>query len=520
MPTFEEILTQENCTDEQRGAINHPDATWVLQACPGSGKTKTAALRVGHLLQGWPHKHRGIALLSHTNVAVESFTTAFRRLGLNQAMSYPHFVGTLDSFIAKYILLPFGHRVMECSRPPILIEGREHFTHAFTVSPQNNRGQRPHIIEFSPKYQDGTFSFVANPGSRLAIAQFRQEDIENCLKRFGRAGFYTHAHSRYWTLRILNEVPRIGEILSQRFLKLIIDEAQDTSDIQEAIVFALATSGINVSLIGDPDQAIYNFAGADGSFLERFRGENQPLKLSVNFRSNNNIVQVVKGFSSIQEMQSREADTVEGHGAFVLTYPNNDEQSVITAFSESINSLNLKVSQSAILLRGNEDCRRIRGEHAQGAKTGLMPHFVKAACFRETGDIANAYKEVTLGIFNLMACPENLKRQLIKNPSDKLSKQFRRLVWLYLREQLPSASLRGTAWHPLLLTSLGTFLPTISTLLSIQQPDQLGRKLQNRDFQAQPMFNGLRQELRIDTIHQAKGETLESVLFLRPPQSS
>ncbi|MBY0449626.1 MAG: ATP-dependent helicase [Cyanobacteria bacterium] len=531
MPTFEEILTQENCTEEQRSAINHPDAAWVLQACPGSGKTKTAALRVGHLLQSWPDKHRGIALLSHTNVAVESFTSAFRRLGLNRAMTYPHFVGTLDSFIAKFLILPFGHIVMGCSKAPILLEGDEHF---LTSSYQDRNGNTKKFATYGIKHgitgeqtpcitkfelvRDGD-NFIGVPTQenktkiKATIATACKEKALDALNSFGVKGFYTHAHAKYWALKLLKEYPKISQIIAYRFSKILVDEAQDTSDLQECILKLLSDTGVSVSLVGDPDQAIYAFAGANGSILDRFRGENQPLKLSVNFRSNNNIVQAVKDFASIQKMQSRETDAVEGQGAFVLTYPNNDEQDVITAFSESINSLNLEVFHSAILLRGNKDCRRIRGEHAQGAKTGLMPHFVKAACYRETGDIANAYKEVTLGIFNLMACPENLKRQLIKNPSDKISKQFRRLVWLYLREQLPSASLQGTTWHPRLLASLDTFLPKISTLLSIQQPDQLGRKLQNSYFQDQPMFNGLRQELRVDTIHQAKGETLEAVLF-------
>lgn len=107
-------------TPQQQDVIQNRSGLFTVRACPGSGKTVTVAARLRHLFRNWQHKNQGIAVASFTNIAwmeihdylAKEFNTPFP--------GYPHFLGTLDSFINTYIFLPFGHLVMKSGRRPEL----------------------------------------------------------------------------------------------------------------------------------------------------------------------------------------------------------------------------------------------------------------------------------------------------------------------------------------------------------------------------------------------------------------
>ena len=74
----------------------------VLCAVPGSGKTFIVAKKLLKYLNAWPLSHRGVAALSFTNVASDEIKRQTSELSSRFAsVSYPHFIGTLDSFINK-----------------------------------------------------------------------------------------------------------------------------------------------------------------------------------------------------------------------------------------------------------------------------------------------------------------------------------------------------------------------------------------------------------------------------------
>ena len=91
-------------TDEQKDVLASKDRITLVQAGPGSGKTKVFAEIVDNRLRGWSDKIGGLAALSFTNVAraeIEDRVCA--------ATVSPHFVGTLDAFFLRFVIGPFGH---------------------------------------------------------------------------------------------------------------------------------------------------------------------------------------------------------------------------------------------------------------------------------------------------------------------------------------------------------------------------------------------------------------------------
>ena len=79
----------------------------VVKACPGSGKTYTVAHKLKKEVEFWENKYSGIAVLSFTNVACIEIKNKYKEINAGLELSYPHFIGTFDSFIYKYIFNTF-----------------------------------------------------------------------------------------------------------------------------------------------------------------------------------------------------------------------------------------------------------------------------------------------------------------------------------------------------------------------------------------------------------------------------
>jgi DNA helicase-2/ATP-dependent DNA helicase PcrA len=83
-------------------------STIDIEACPGSGKTTLLVAKLAILANGWTSRSQGICVLSHTNAARNeisqrlSFTTAGHAL-----LRYPHFIGTIHSFVNEFLALPW-----------------------------------------------------------------------------------------------------------------------------------------------------------------------------------------------------------------------------------------------------------------------------------------------------------------------------------------------------------------------------------------------------------------------------
>jgi len=252
--------------------------------------------------------------------AIGSFEEKFAEVGCLEFPGFPHFVGTLDAFITRFLLSNFGHLVMKCSHSPTLIKGSENFlddpqlkvwidkkpSGKYTIGIANLKvgieNEKAYLFYAPPK---GGKILPSNPSAAF-----------NALQSLAQKGFYTHDHARYWGAKILEDVPRICEILAHRFQEIIVDEAQDTNLWQQKILLALERAGTKLMLVGDPEQSIFEFGHGDATHLidhsKREGVENK--RLSKNLRSNQKIVEAVTRFSTI-EMSSDQTIDKEWQGA-------------------------------------------------------------------------------------------------------------------------------------------------------------------------------------------------------------
>lgn len=95
-----EILLGNVSFDAPRRDIIKKLDSFDVQAFPGSGKTTVLIAKLAILAKKWPYEHKGICVLSHTNVAREEIETRLGQTDLGKKLlSYPHFVGTVHSFL-------------------------------------------------------------------------------------------------------------------------------------------------------------------------------------------------------------------------------------------------------------------------------------------------------------------------------------------------------------------------------------------------------------------------------------
>ena len=94
--------------DEPRRQFLTRRSTVDVSACPGSGKTTLIVAKLAILARKWPHRTKGICVLSHTNVAREEIQLRLGRTVVGQRLlSYPHFIDTIHGFVNRFLALPW-----------------------------------------------------------------------------------------------------------------------------------------------------------------------------------------------------------------------------------------------------------------------------------------------------------------------------------------------------------------------------------------------------------------------------
>jgi len=79
-----------------------------VQACPGSGKTTMVAAKLIIIAKKWKQAHQGVCVLTHTNVAKgEIIDRLERSVDGQKLLSYPHFIGTIQEFVNKFLAIPY-----------------------------------------------------------------------------------------------------------------------------------------------------------------------------------------------------------------------------------------------------------------------------------------------------------------------------------------------------------------------------------------------------------------------------
>ena len=329
------ILTSE------QDAFLDAEGRIVLCACPGSGKTFIIAKKLLKYIQSWEYSHRGIAVISFTNVASQEIDIQTKELLQDGfKIEYPHFIATIDSFINTFILLRFGYLMRnENRKKPVILHENYGEIPFYSKNPECHRRKciaNPHEFHWSVNGK------LLRNGKEIDCPITGKRPCETYKKTMIKNGFVTQTEASALSYLLLKKYPQIAKAIAFRFPVIMIDEAQDTSEEQMAIIDLLAESTVNtLVLVGDPDQSIYEWRNATPEGFIRKMSDDKwdTLRLTSNFRSSQHICNATHEFS--HTMRSDGPSKAEGDHALYIQKPillqykdGTDKSNLISRFKE------------------------------------------------------------------------------------------------------------------------------------------------------------------------------------------
>ena len=365
----------EKLSESQRNIVNCTDSRIIVKACPGSGKTFSVTARLAKLLiANELGRHQGIATLSFTNTACDEIIKGMKKDYNISEIKHPHYIGTIDSFINNYIFLPYGHLVMRCKERPEIVGTV--YNKWFDYDPKKRNFDKSKIVD--PNYYFDKVSFnLNNTLLRLLPYQsyhFGKSDWDIPHKKDGsykkivsdllimkhhhfNEGKAIQSDANYLALRILKNYPQIVTNIVERFPILVVDEAQDTTAIQMAIIDILDSAGMHsIMLIGDPNQAIFEWNTADPDlFLKKYNSEKwKSLELFENRRSSTHICSVINNFFA-ENMQSVSEDKDCIEFPILKTHQTDNESisNIVNEFKIKCTEMGINEDAFAIVYRGS-----------------------------------------------------------------------------------------------------------------------------------------------------------------------
>jgi DNA helicase-2/ATP-dependent DNA helicase PcrA len=372
-------------TAQQRDVVDAP-GDFLLLACPGSGKTRCSAARVAERVRG----HAKIAVCSYTNVGVERIGTLIAG-EFGAVLGPQHFLGTIHGFLLRFVVYPFAH-MLGAPQGPHVREGSWPEVH------MGGDPKKPIPLDAFRRTRSGALTITAHPRylRHLETAEIVASVGEEVSRRkdglFRKAGVVSADDAMWIALRILTQYPGIAAAVAQRFEELLLDEAQDTSELQLACLHRLRATGklASLVLVGDLEQSIFSFQGASAPAcrkLATYHGLGA-LELTENHRSSQPICDVAAHFCS-----RGTPDTAVGPDADceirpeVVLYPPTNMPAAMTLFRSRLAEYEISPKNAAVLVRSWSVADALIGE----------PHRIKIEDRpRRVGRIAQALAGGTL----------------------------------------------------------------------------------------------------------------------------
>lgn len=516
----------------------------ILNACPGSGKTTTIAKKIielEHLNEIGGHS--GVACLSFTNSAKDEINEAYRKLS-GKSLQFPNHVSTIDSFINKFITLPFYNLLnRDFSRPKILDHtnilddmwrttyvDRNGKTQDGLIRPLNNSEYKaknnrsifhlylPSEIRIEP---NGTFSINGNQPSadKVNKTNFVKycELIKN--KQFTK-GLISTNDSAYIALYLLKNNPKISEWLSLRFPFIIIDEAQDNSIMQHAIFEELIKQGLNnIELIGDPYQSLYEWRDAKPTeFLRKYDEDEtwQSFDLTDNRRSPQNIINI---FSQVRRQNDSKINSVDcqelDESIIIYKYSANNHQSIIKHYDNTCSKN--KYINSCIVARGNSLKDALLGNKAEQRPWGieLPKNIIYAKNLYFSGDIKNAIKEIRTICIHLIHSNINDYHKLKEIERENGTDPTFNSLMITILDEIPEFTMTIRDWTSktqIYLKEKLNLAYDVDFKLRSRKSTYLDKSTLDENVEEHFRKSYSSFNIPITTIHQVKGKTLDSIL--------
>lgn len=226
-----------------------------IHACPGSGKTTILVAKLAILSRRWKWSNRGICVLSHTNVAREEIEERLGSLSVGKRLlSYPHFIGTIQSFFDTFFAMPF---LRSCGCPVNIVDTdyvvERRWGNIWTKTWLEAHGK--------DKYVCDPLELPYKLDVKLGEETTTYKNVVKSITESRRRGEFTFNEMELYATRGLECKAILSKLIQMRFPIIFIDEAQDTKrQIWELFdkIYEKPFYNSFYQAYGDSNQAIFN----------------------------------------------------------------------------------------------------------------------------------------------------------------------------------------------------------------------------------------------------------------------
>jgi DNA helicase-2/ATP-dependent DNA helicase PcrA len=358
-------MNLDDLNPEQKDAVLTTEGRVLILAGAGSGKTKVLTYRMAHLIQGLNTPPQAILGLTFTNKAAAEMR---KRLGA--------LVGTKQA--AKTTLSTFHSFCLRVLREEIHHLG---FTKNFSLYDEGDVVRMAKVIARDLLEREGDLPSLAPTLSLISKA--RSKGLDSSLitdnnewhQNFTRTlfdrlqeGFRAYNALDFdslltETVRLFEKHPEVLQRYQQRFQYVMIDEYQDTNPIQYRLAELLTDRSRNLCVVGDDDQSIYGWRGAEVKNILNF-DQAKVIKLEQNYRSTNTILEAANHVIKLNTTRhSKRLWSKKGLGAKIEVFhaPTDLEEAQSIAFriAKLKEEFNVPWSHFAVLYRSNRLSRQM-----------------------------------------------------------------------------------------------------------------------------------------------------------------
>lgn len=376
MPTTEELITA-NLNEPQKRAVLETDGPLLILAGAGSGKTRALTHRIANLIHNGVQPWQILAVTFTNKAASEMKERIENMLHMTEGEDLGQWqlnagkmpvMGTFHSICARIL------------RKDIERIGRDR---SFVIYDKDDQQRLMKEVlkemgiddkELKPKAALGYVGrfkceALSPKEAEHQATTARMHQVIDAYKRYQKALFEANALDFddliLETVRLFKEVPDVLERYQETWKYLHVDEYQDTNHVQYLFITMLANKHRNLCVIGDPDQSIYAFRGADIRNILEFEQEYSDakrIKLEQNYRSTQPILDAADGvIDANPNRPEKKMWTQNTEGSNVIVQEVGDEKKealeAIKAVDEMHRRKGIKLSDQVILYRTNAQSR-------------------------------------------------------------------------------------------------------------------------------------------------------------------
>lgn len=330
---------------ERQIVLSHRESA-DIRACAGSGKTTLLVAKLAILLGNWPHRHRGVCVLSHTNVAHEEIRRRFPFFPALRALeSYPHYLGTIQSFLNMALGTP-GAVAKFGVRPGIIDDGV--FADRALRGLRNSNSYAGARVWLG-KRENGDkivagLHLRCDPEGVLTLHSSvpglpqSTSDTTKTLKRLKmesiRAGVFRYDDMDALGLYYAVSNPSVIAAVAMRYPVVFLDETQDTVARQGSLLERLFEGRSVVQRFGDDRQAIYHESD-EGELGGQFPRAGH-LSMTTSRRFSSSIARLVEHVcvGDIEPLSGR--STTSNHAHTVFLFARDRIANVVPAFARLV----------------------------------------------------------------------------------------------------------------------------------------------------------------------------------------